>query len=115
MIHTRGSPHVSPSSKIADTVRPSVISTQVDTVGRAVLHGNEHPVVTLRTSVDNLSESSNFAHERRVHKGELAPIIRIVDGRTSAAWSDFEMGDLAIEEAGAARLPNAGNEDRHIE
>ena len=115
VVHTRAIPIITPGLVIADAMRQGVVRVQIDATAGAALYGNEHPVVILRAAVIHNSQSSNFVFERRIQEAQHTAILRVCQRRAVGAWSDLEIGDLAIEEAVSVGVAHAGNVDGLID
>src|SRR5438034_9444027 len=96
-------------------MRQRVISADVDTLRRPPLNGDQHSMVVLRSAVHDHRQSSDFTLELRIRKTELPPILRVRSGGARGARSDFIVDSLTVQEAVAAGITIAWNEDCQIQ
>src|SRR5262249_41895646 len=85
VIHSGAIAGIRPAHVVADAMGEGVIPVQIDAMTATVLDLKEHPVIVLRSPVDNHSQSADFFPERRILKAQSAAILRVAGGRAGSA------------------------------
>src|SRR5262249_3003078 len=90
-------------------MRQSVIRVNGDTMCRSTLDGQEHAVIVLCTSINELSQTPNLLCGGRILQRELPPNLSIVGCRTGRTGRDLERYGLAVDEAITSGVPDSRN------